>query len=191
MLSHLFFAALWSPAGKGLTSWFLLVMFNCVFVTFPCGILGQVWYLIVSIPYLYRLAVALRSRHLLGYEPLSTLRHIYSIWFYCVSVMIHWVSWNYFASCANDANYQDTHCLTCSACTQCYKSDHWILHWLENTSRCVILVNSVDGQLIWWSQLTGENVGNSKDIEMSHGMRFPTIWHCDKCRLRLASAASF
>ena len=24
--------------------------FNCVFVTFPCGILGQVWYLIVLIP---------------------------------------------------------------------------------------------------------------------------------------------
>ena len=28
----------------------LYVMFSCVFVTFPCGILGQVWYLIVSIP---------------------------------------------------------------------------------------------------------------------------------------------
>ena len=49
MLSFLFIAALWSPAGKGLTSWLLFVMFNCVFVTFPCGILGQVWYLIVSI----------------------------------------------------------------------------------------------------------------------------------------------
>ena len=42
-------AALWSPAWKGLTSWILFVMFNCVFVTFPCGILVQVWYLIVSI----------------------------------------------------------------------------------------------------------------------------------------------
>ena len=50
MLSSLFIAALWSPALKGLTSWLLFVMFNCVFVTFPCGILGQVWYLIVSIP---------------------------------------------------------------------------------------------------------------------------------------------
>ena len=29
-LSRLFFAALWSPAGKGLTSWLLFVMFNCV-----------------------------------------------------------------------------------------------------------------------------------------------------------------
>ena len=50
MLLHLFIAALWSPAGKGLPSWLLFVMFKCVFVTFPCGILGQVGYLIVSIP---------------------------------------------------------------------------------------------------------------------------------------------
>ena len=49
-LSRLFIAALWSPAGKGLTSWLLFVMFNCDFVTFPCCILDQVWYLIVSIP---------------------------------------------------------------------------------------------------------------------------------------------
>ena len=27
----------------------LYVMFSCVFVIFPCGVLGQVWYLIVSI----------------------------------------------------------------------------------------------------------------------------------------------
>ena len=49
ILSRLFIAALWSPAGKELSSWLVLhvVMFNCVFVTFPCGILGQVWYLIV------------------------------------------------------------------------------------------------------------------------------------------------
>ena len=42
MLSRLFIAALWSPAGNGLTSWLLFVMFNCVFVTFPCGILDRV-----------------------------------------------------------------------------------------------------------------------------------------------------
>ena len=29
---------------------------NCVFVTFPCGILGQVWYLIVLIPDLCQLS---------------------------------------------------------------------------------------------------------------------------------------
>ena len=50
MLLRLFIAALWSPAGKGLTSCVSFVMFNCVFVTFPCGILGQVWNLILSIP---------------------------------------------------------------------------------------------------------------------------------------------
>ena len=50
MLSRLFIAALWSSTGKCLTSWLLFVMVNCVFVTFPCVVLGQVWYLIVSIP---------------------------------------------------------------------------------------------------------------------------------------------
>ena len=56
MLSRLFIAGLWSPAGKGLTSWLLFVVFNCVFVTFQCGILGQVWYLIVLIPDLCHLS---------------------------------------------------------------------------------------------------------------------------------------
>ena len=56
ILSRLFIAALRSPAGKGLTTWLLFVMFNCVFVTFPCGILGQVWCLIVSILDLCRLS---------------------------------------------------------------------------------------------------------------------------------------
>ena len=55
MLSRLFIAALWSPAGKELTSWLLCVMSNCDFVTYPCGILGQMWYLIVLIPDLCRL----------------------------------------------------------------------------------------------------------------------------------------
>ena len=33
-----------------------VVMFNCVFITFACGIPGQVWYLIVSIPDLCHLS---------------------------------------------------------------------------------------------------------------------------------------
>ena len=53
MPSRRFSAALWSPAGKGMT---FCVMFNCVYVTFPCRILGQVWCLIVSIPDLCRLS---------------------------------------------------------------------------------------------------------------------------------------
>ena len=47
---RLFICALWSPAGKGLTSWLSFVVSY-----FPIGILGQVWYLIVSIPDLFTL----------------------------------------------------------------------------------------------------------------------------------------
>ena len=54
MLSRLLIAALWSLAKKGLTSWLLFVIYNCVSVAFPFGIVGQVWYLIVSIPNLCR-----------------------------------------------------------------------------------------------------------------------------------------
>ena len=56
MLSRLFIAASWSTAWKGLPSWLLLVMFIVFFGTFLCGILGQVWYLIVSFPDLCRLS---------------------------------------------------------------------------------------------------------------------------------------
>ena len=42
----LFVATLWSPVGEEL----LNVMVYCVFVTLLFGVLGQVWYLIVSIP---------------------------------------------------------------------------------------------------------------------------------------------
>ena len=56
MLLRLFIAALWSPAWKGLTSCLLFVMSYCDFVTFLCGILGQVWYLIVLIPDLCHLS---------------------------------------------------------------------------------------------------------------------------------------
>ena len=39
----------------------LFVMSNCDFVTFPCGILGEVWYLIVLIPDLCRLSYFARN----------------------------------------------------------------------------------------------------------------------------------
>ena len=48
--ASVFLDALWSPAGKGLTSWLSCVMSKCLFVTFPCDILGQGWYLIELIP---------------------------------------------------------------------------------------------------------------------------------------------
>ena len=70
MLSRLFIAALWSTAGKELTSWLSIVLFNCDFVTFPCGIMGQVLCLIVSFPDLYHLSyfriLFIRRKH---YEP--------------------------------------------------------------------------------------------------------------------------
>ena len=34
LCSRLFICALWSPAGKGLTSWLSFVVSNCVFGTF-------------------------------------------------------------------------------------------------------------------------------------------------------------
>ena len=50
MLSRLFISALLSPEGKVLTFLALVCDVYCDFVTFPFGILGQVWYLIVLIP---------------------------------------------------------------------------------------------------------------------------------------------
>ena len=50
MLSCLFIAALERADLMA-----LVVIFNC-FVTFPCGILGQMWYLIVLIPDLCHLS---------------------------------------------------------------------------------------------------------------------------------------
>ena len=47
LCARLFICALWSPAGKGLTSWLSFVVSKCEFVTFT---LGRVWYLIVSTP---------------------------------------------------------------------------------------------------------------------------------------------
>ena len=35
LCARLIICALWSPAGKGLTSWFSFVVSNCEFVTFP------------------------------------------------------------------------------------------------------------------------------------------------------------
>ena len=35
LCAHLFIFALWSPAGKGLTSWLSFVVSTCEFVTFP------------------------------------------------------------------------------------------------------------------------------------------------------------
>ena len=52
ILSCLSLTALWSPAGKALTSglsFVTTVILSCLNVTFPYCVLCQVWYLIVSI----------------------------------------------------------------------------------------------------------------------------------------------
>ena len=69
MLSRLFIADLWLPDGKALTSCLLFVMFNCIFVTFPCDILDQIRYLIVSIPDLCRVSYYYKQ----GYGPRTKL----------------------------------------------------------------------------------------------------------------------
>ena len=43
MLSHLFIAALLVTCWERADLLAIVCDFNCVFVTFPCGILGQVW----------------------------------------------------------------------------------------------------------------------------------------------------
>ena len=45
MLWCLSIDVLWSSTGKGWNSCLLFVMFNCIFLTFPCVILDQVWFL--------------------------------------------------------------------------------------------------------------------------------------------------
>ena len=63
---RLFICALWSPAGKGLTSWLSFVESICE-CHFPIGILGQVWYLIVLIPDLCTLTYLKHTVHLIGW----------------------------------------------------------------------------------------------------------------------------
>ena len=50
MLSRLSVASLLTHEEKGLTFWLLFVLFFGDFNAFPFGVLGQVLYLIVSIP---------------------------------------------------------------------------------------------------------------------------------------------
>ena len=78
MLSCLFITTLWSPGGEGLTSWLLLVMSHCNFVTFLCGILSQVWYWIVLI------------------TDLCNFSYSDCLWGFCVGL---WFGMHYFMTC--------------------------------------------------------------------------------------------
>ena len=50
MLLRLFIAALWSPERESADLLTLVCDFYCDFVTFQCGIQGQVWNLILLFP---------------------------------------------------------------------------------------------------------------------------------------------
>ena len=58
--ARLFICALWSPAGKGLTSWLSFVV-SAVSLSLSHWYLGQVWYLIVSIPDLCNLITFIKN----------------------------------------------------------------------------------------------------------------------------------
>ena len=60
---YLCYAVLFVPCSLVIISWkradlltLLCDVFSCVFITFPCGVPGQVWYLVISIPAQLRLA---------------------------------------------------------------------------------------------------------------------------------------
>ena len=78
MLSRLFIAALWSSAVKGLTSWLLLVMFIVFLIVSHGGILGRVWYLIVSFPDLYRFSYFPMKSNLMTLTMVCARNHCFS-----------------------------------------------------------------------------------------------------------------
>ena len=56
----------------------------CIYVTFPCGILCQVWYLIVSFPDLCRLSYFYSDENC----------HAFLVWLLLCLIMITFVSYN-------------------------------------------------------------------------------------------------
>ena len=71
MLSRLFIAALWSPAGKGLASLLSFVMFNVLLSLIHVVSRARLWNMIVSIPDLCRLPYFYSLRIIFSYLPLS------------------------------------------------------------------------------------------------------------------------
>ena len=69
--ARLFICALWSPAGKGLTSWLSFVV-SSMSLSLSLWYPGQVWYLIVSIPDLCNLISFHIFRHVLTKFMLKT-----------------------------------------------------------------------------------------------------------------------
>ena len=72
MLSCLLLAALWSPAGKGLTSWI-----------FVCCVAGQVWYLLYFTSYAMHMLVAVQRKTQIVSELLKQFTNVFE-WFFNV-----------------------------------------------------------------------------------------------------------
>ena len=94
--ARLFICALWSPAGKGLTSWLSFVV-SSVSCHFPIGILGQVWYLIVSIPDLCNLITFIAIISSLVARPISNyvgvLRSHQQYFGKYLKLLLSWTDW--------------------------------------------------------------------------------------------------
>ena len=70
-------ATCWETAGLLA---FLYMMFSRVLVTFPCGDLGQVWYLIASIPDLFLLPyLVVHTRQLVIHTGQAAIENVYTI----------------------------------------------------------------------------------------------------------------
>ena len=67
---------------------------NCIFITFPCDILGQVWYLIVSIPDFCRLSYRLSSK---GHNLYYSLTAIF-----CILLPYVYITFDYYKKNAYD-----------------------------------------------------------------------------------------
>ena len=68
----------------------LLALVFDVFVTFPCGILGQVWYLIVSIPDLCRLPYFIMYTFVLFQEKIVSSIETRTVLLFClIAQLIH------------------------------------------------------------------------------------------------------
>ena len=89
LCARLFICALWSPAGKGLTSWLSIVVSNCEYVTFPlvscfrCGI--WLYRFLIFAPLLTSINKTFQRKNVNIFWPI-----IFSICFGCSKEPSHW-----------------------------------------------------------------------------------------------------
>ena len=109
LYARLFICALWSPAGKGLTSWLSFVVSNCEFVTFPL----VSWVRCGTWLYLF-----------LIFAPLLTLisQFLATIWFRLLSVFTESSEKRFF--CMERFHTCHCRCMSCSV-----SEDHPVCYW--------------------------------------------------------------